>query len=409
VLIGHVRQAVLTLAPSEAEYVPAGQLMHVAEDVAATVAEYVPTGHEVQLLVDDTKYVPALQFLHTVSAEVEHGEVTVWPAEQGVHRYSPRSALAAPLDAGLGMSSVLLVPCCPYMPCPQHCTVMSSARRMHAWLIPSISLLGMLHVDDGETQNAPPRFNAGRESPISPLLSPIFDKSPIPSWYASLEPQHLTWLLSMMTHAYLCATYRSPAVRPVPKLIVEDSVEALLLDRVSPNPSCPASFWPQHLTVLLVSSAHVKLAPVPICMTVRPKFTVARELPMWLAEVPLDIVSLKPSCPNELDPQHLTALVLSSTQVWLPPTAIWTGTTPEPSETAGSASPISPAASPIVLLWPRPSCPNVLRPQHLTCLLSRMAQVWLLPTAMEVAVLLVPRETYAKRELVYDYATKQDI
>jgi hypothetical protein len=54
VLIGHVKHAVLALAPSEAEYVPAGQLMHVAEDVAATAEEYVPAGHEVQF-VDETK------------------------------------------------------------------------------------------------------------------------------------------------------------------------------------------------------------------------------------------------------------------------------------------------------------------------------------------------------------------
>jgi hypothetical protein len=39
---GHGRQLLL---PSDAEYVPAGQLMHVAMEVAPMIGEYLPAAH----------------------------------------------------------------------------------------------------------------------------------------------------------------------------------------------------------------------------------------------------------------------------------------------------------------------------------------------------------------------------
>ena len=48
--------------------------------------------------------------------------------------------------------------------------------------------------------------------------------------------------------------------------------------------------------------------------------------------------------------------------------------------------PISPVASPLLSVSPRPSCPLELSPQQIRSLLSITAQVWLFPASNIVAV-----------------------
>eukprot|EP00961_Rhodomonas_salina_P181824 2454324-Rhodomonas_salina.1 len=168
-----------------------------------------------------------------------------------------------------------------------------------------------------------PRSIAGSASPISPVLSPRFSVSPCPSrpGYGNwLEPQHFTLPSSNITQEPTSPVSILTAVRPVPRSIAGSAspISPVLSPRssVSPCPSCPAQFTPQHLTLPLSRIAHE----------------------------------------------------------WSPPAAILTAESSVPRSIAGRASPISPGSSPRCSVSPSPSWPSALAPQHFTQPSSNSAQ-----------------------------------
>ena len=76
---------------------------------------------------------------------------------------------------------------------------------------------------------------------------------PSPNWPALFEPQHWTDMLSMI--AQVCplpaATASTERTDPMATLT------GVLLDEVSPSPSCPSYPYPQHFKVASLSTAQV--------------------------------------------------------------------------------------------------------------------------------------------------------
>jgi hypothetical protein len=79
-------------------------------------------------------------------------------------------------------------------------------------------------------------------------------------------------------------------------------------DSVSPRPSCPLSFAPQHQSAPLVSMPQVCKAPVPIPVHVT-------EPPTGVGEARVS-VSPVPSWPLLLSPQHQSVPSSRRAQVW---------------------------------------------------------------------------------------------
>ena len=121
--------------------------------------------------------------------------------------------------------------------------------------------------------------------------------------------------------------------------------------------------------------------PADTARTVRPVPTlvVDREEPISLPPSPMELVLPTPSCPDELRPQHFTVLVPVTTQVCDPPAATARAWVEVPILTVDVEDATSLSTSPMVLVLPRPSCPDVLRPQHFTTEVTEVAQVWLPP------------------------------
>ena len=76
----HNRQAVLTVAPSEAENVPAAQLVHCEEAVSPSEVDQVPGWHDVHMDADMPDHVPAGQLGHTMVVDVVGAAVWYVPA-----------------------------------------------------------------------------------------------------------------------------------------------------------------------------------------------------------------------------------------------------------------------------------------------------------------------------------------
>ena len=167
-----------------------------------------------------------------------------------------------------------------------------------------------------------------------------------------------------------------------------------------PVPSWPSPPTPQHTTSLRSRITHVCAAPTLIALAVRPTptSTVGNDAPISPASSPRDCSSPLPKRPLAPAPQHCTAPLDNSTQVWASPAVMATTRTPaaSPNDTAGNASPISPASSPRASMSPTPSWPSSLRPQHLTASLSSTAHVCAAPVASNLALRPVPRSTADK-------------
>lgn len=71
---------------------------------------------------------------------------------------------------------------------------------------------------------------------------------------------------------------------------------------------------------------------------------------------------------------YLTLLSSKRAQEWLCPREIEVAVRPVPRSTDGKSSPISSASSPMVSMWPRPSCPLRLSPQHCCVVISLIRQ-----------------------------------
>jgi len=127
--------------------------------------------------------------------------------------------------------------------------------------------------------------------------------------------------------------------------------------------------FPQHLTPLVVSSAHVWLPPELIEETplVSPA-TSTGEL--------LGVIEFVPNCPDVLFPQHLTPLVVSSAHVWLPPALI---------EETPLVSPTTSIGELLSVVEFVPSCPAALAPQHCTPPVDKTAHACELPAEMDSA------------------------
>ena len=280
-------------------------------------------------------------------------------------------------------------PSCPSVFWPQHLTV-SSSSSAHEWPSPA---------ETAATVRPGPRSTEGRSAPISPAASPRLVVSPWPSWPSALTPQHLTVSSSSRAHVWLSPAETAVAVRPDPRStdrrLVPISVGLSPRSVVSPWPSWPSALSPQHLTVPLSSTVHVWLSPPEMAVAVRPgpRSTAGRLAPISPAASPRLVVSPRPSCPSSLKPQHFRVPSSSSAQVWLAPAVTAVAVRPGPRSTERRLVPISLASSPRLVVSPRPSCPTVLRPQHFTVPLSSSAQAWLAPAATAVAVRPGPRST----------------
>ena len=98
-------------------------------------------------------------------------------------------------------------------------------------------------------------------------------------------------------------------------MVIPETATGVLLLVVVPFPSCPAELFPQHWTAPLASSAQVWLLPADtLCAVV---------IPDAATGVLLSVVVLLPSCPKPLDPQHCTPPLARSAQVWLLPADTW--------------------------------------------------------------------------------------
>ena len=165
-------------------------------------------------------------------------------------------------------------------------------------------------------------------------------------------------------------------------------------------PKRPKDPSPQHTTSLRSRITQVCAAPTLIALAVRPapRSTFGNDAPISPASSPREFSFPLPKRPLPPAPQHCTAPLDNSTQLWASPAAIATTRTPalSPSDTAGRASPISPAPSPRALVSPKPSWPSSLRPQHFTASLSSTTQVCAAPVASNLAVRPVPRSTAGK-------------
>jgi len=116
-----------------------------------------------------------------------------------------------------------------------------------------------------------------RSLPISPPLSPMLFVLPYPSFPSIPSPQHRSLPFSIIAQLCLpCRPGRSfftflpmfvtPPSSVGVQVVVQPGVSPLFT--VSPTPSCPASFCPQHQTLVLSSSqsAHEWCLCVTSCL-----------------------------------------------------------------------------------------------------------------------------------------------
>jgi hypothetical protein len=190
---------------------------------------------------------------------------------------------------------------------------------------------------------------------------------PSPSCPTVLSPQQLT--VPAIVRAQVKPKPGATSATPVSPLTTTGDPEST----VSPLPSAPPTFEPQHRTVASSSTAQVRLLPTPI--------DTAESMPATAVGAPSSppMVPL-PSCPSKLSPQQITCPPSVSAHVWLFPAASCT-TPPRP----GTAAGVGWLLPPVV---PSPSWPRKLSPQHDTVCVARSAQVWFVPVATAVAVLI---------------------
>ena len=145
----------------------------------------------------------------------------------------------------------------------------------------------------------------------------------------------------------------------------------------APWPSCPYPPYPQHFTLPSSRRAQVCSSPATTCSAVRPapSSTTSKLSPISFAPSPTSFELPLPSLPLEPQPQHLIPPVSSLAQVWALPVHTSTAVRPVPRFTVGRWSPISLVLSPMSFLWPNPSCPLPLSPQHCRVPSSSLAQV----------------------------------
>ena len=122
-----------------------------------------------------------------------------------------------------------------------------------AWLNPKAIIAGC----------SPPNSTYGRLSPMLDGVEPRLVVSPSPSCPYVLSPQHLTPTTPPDNNAQVnfspTRTART-AVDFVPKSTYGNASMSPGFPPtywvVEPTPSCPASFWPQHLTLVALTTAH---------------------------------------------------------------------------------------------------------------------------------------------------------
>ena len=131
----------------------------------------------------------------------------------------------------------------------------------------------------------------------------------MPSWPLTLSPQHTT--LPSFRTAHACdspAEIATAVVSPVTATGVGWSC-------LAPLPSCPPSPLPQHATLPFVRSAHEKLAPHAMPTASFRLLTSAG----IVTRAPL--VSPLPTCPSLFSPQHETLPEVRTAHVWYCPAA----------------------------------------------------------------------------------------
>ena len=220
---------------------------------------------------------------------------------------------------------------------------------------------------------------AVRALTAAPDPSPRWVVSSRPSWPLLFNPQHLTVPSSNRAHVKFspAATWR--AVLPAGKVIalrLVISPEPSPIFEVFPCPNCPNPLYPQHFIVLSSNRAQVWSPPVVIstAFLLAPRLISVRFDPISPEPSPISLELSIPNCPNSLSPQHLTELLSNRTQEWFFPTA--TSTTLPSKSIADRLLPISDDASPILLVFPCPNCPESFLPQHLTELYPKLTQEW---------------------------------
>ena len=168
---------------------------------------------------------------------------------------------------------------------------------------------------------------------------------PLPSCPYSLLPQHLTAPPLVMAQLWAL-----PALMAVTPLFSPVTSTGTGLVVVLPLPSCPVSLVPQHLTAPPLVRA--QLCTIPALMDVTPLPS-----PVTSTGIRLPVVLPLPSCLYPLLPQHLTAPLGVRAQLCNDPALM--AVTPLP-------SPVTSTGTELSVVLPLPSCPNWLKPQHLT-------------------------------------------
>jgi len=314
---------------------------------------------------------------HFVVALSSTAQVWLAPAaREAAERPTPNGTATklAPISpASLPMSASDPVPKRPVAPVPQHTTSFVS-RITQVCDAPAEIAFALRPL---------PKSTLGRFAPISLGSSPRESSLPLPSRPLLPAPQHFTAPLDNIAHVWASpaaiATTRTPAARPSDTAVSESPISRAASPRasVSPRPSWPSSFNPQHFTLPSSSSAHVCAAPVASALAVRPvpSATAFNESPIVAALRPRSLVAPLPSRPLSPSPKHFTFPSSSSAHVWELPVDTARTLRPVPRFTATSASPISAAASPSATVPPEPIWPELFEPKHLSAELSSTTQV----------------------------------
>eukprot|EP00976_Prorocentrum_cordatum_P075128 1181792-Prorocentrum_minimum.AAC.1 len=279
------------------------------------------------------------------------------------------------------MSSFEPIPSMPRLFSPQHllCPLVHLAQECFA---PSVTSFAVSPV---------PKSAYSKLSPMSPFDPPISSRSPTPSCPDPLSPQHFTSPLSSTAQLCFLPEATYVTVRPVPKFTAgklspmsPPPSPRLLL---SSSPSWPLSFLPQHLSVASSSTAHVWPSPVDTWTTVRPvpKLTTGRLSCISLLSSPRWVLSPSPSWPSLFSPQHLSEASSKMAHVWVQPVATFATVRPEPTRTVGKKSPIERGWSPRLSVSPSPSWPLSFLPQHLSVASVKIAHAYSSPFSTVVA------------------------
>ena len=121
--------------------------------------------------------------------------------------------------------------------------------------------------------------------------------------------------------------------------------------------------------------------------------TMGSESPTSWGESPMKVVFPRPSWPAALSPQHTTSWLSRMAHVCRLPASMSMTCRPVGIMRYGSVSPVSryPSPNPSRSLYPMPM--RVVSPQHLTDPFSNSAQVWLSPRAVFVMFSTTPVST----------------